>query len=104
MLLVRTYAKALADNVDQEIVYLKVQENTKNPKEVKVFTEVRPQAGLPIPITYRMHDIGGGKWKVFDVDIDQVSLVANYRGSFAKQIRKSGIDDLIASLATKNQK
>ena len=104
MLLVRTYAKALADNVDREIEYKPVRKSKKKDNEVTVFTEVQQQAGFPIPITYKMHHNGDEKWKVFDVIIDGISLVANYRTSFAKEIRKSGIDNLIASLAERNQR
>ena len=103
MLLVRTYAKALADNVDREIEYKPVRKSKKKENEVTVFTEVQQQAGFPIPITYKMHHNGDEKWKVYDVVIDGISLVANYRTSFAKQIRKSGIDNLIASLADRNK-
>lgn len=103
MLLVRTYAKALADNVGKPIEYKPLRKGDKNDSEVTVFTEVQQQAGFPIPITYKMQRNAEENWKVFDVIIDGISLVANYRTSFAKEIRQSGIDVLIASLATRNQ-
>jgi ABC-type transport system involved in resistance to organic solvents, auxiliary component len=42
-------------------------------------------------------------WKVYDVSVDGISLVANYRTSFAKEIRKDGLDKLIAKLADRNK-
>ena len=42
-------------------------------------------------------------WLVYDVVIDGVSLITNYRSQFATEVRRSGIDGLIASLATKNR-
>ena len=42
-------------------------------------------------------------WKVFDLSIEGVSLVTNYRGTFAEQVQKSGIDGLIKTLTEKNQ-
>jgi phospholipid transport system substrate-binding protein len=43
-------------------------------------------------------------WKVYDVAIDGVSLVTNYRASFANTIRQSGIDGLIKTMANQSAK
>ena len=56
----------------------------------------------PIPIDYAMQKEPDG-WKVYDVTVDGVSLVINYRSSFASEVRKSGIDGLIKVLVEKNQ-
>ena len=100
-LLVRTYAKALNDNYDEEIVMLPVRMR-KGGKEATVRTEVQQSAGFPIPIDYKMY-IKGDAWKVYDVSVDAISLVANYRTTFAKEIRKNGIPKLIARLADRNK-
>ncbi len=100
-LLVRTYAKALNDNYDQKIDMLPVRMR-KGGKEATVRTEVQQSAGFPIPIDYKMY-IKGGAWKVYDVSVDAISLVANYRTTFAKEIRKNGIPKLIARLADRNK-
>ena len=101
-LLVRTYSKALYDNVDQKIVVQPIR-GTPRDDDVTVHTEVEQQGGFPIPIDYKMH-LKSGEWKVYDVVIDDISLVANYRTSFNQEIKKSGIDSLIASLAERNKK
>ncbi len=101
-LLVRTYAKALNDNYDKQIDMLPVRKK-KGGKEVIVRTEVQQQAGFPIPINYKMY-LAGDAWKVFDVSVDGISLVANYRSSFAKEIRADGLPKLINRLALRNQK
>ena len=100
-LLVRTYAKALNDNYDRKIVMLPVNVR-KEGKEATVHTEVQQEAGFPIPIDYKMY-IKGDAWKVYDVSVDGISLVANYRTSFAKEIRKDGLPKLIARLADRNK-
>ena len=100
-LLVRTYAKALNDNFDKKIDMLPSRKK-KNGKQVTVRTEIQQSAGFPIPINYKMH-IKSDAWKVFDVSVDGISLVANYRTSFAKEIRKDGLDKLIARLADRNK-
>lgn len=100
ILLVRTYSKALIDNVDQEVRYLPLRSET-GATDVTVKTEIPQQSGFPIPIDYSMY-LKNGAWKVYDVNIDGISLVANYRTSFANEIRKSGLETLIKSLADRN--
>ncbi|MEW5756988.1 MAG: ABC transporter substrate-binding protein [Pseudomonadota bacterium] len=99
-LLVRTYSKALMDNVDQEVRYLPLR-SEPGATDVTVKTEIPQQSGFPIPIDYSMY-LKNDAWKVYDVNIDGISLVANYRTSFANEIRKSGLDVLIKSLAERN--
>jgi len=103
MLLIRTYSKALADNTDKEVVFKSAKLSKKNNDQAIVETEVPQSGGFPIPIVYRMQT-DGKAWKVFDVNIDGISLVSNYRTSFAREVRKSGIDKLIESMKSRNTK
>lgn len=100
-LLVRTYAKALLEYSEEEIKYYPAQGNPDS-NLVVVKTEVRQQSGV-IPIHYRMH-LRDEEWKVVDVAVDGVSLVSTYRGSFASEIRKNGLDSLIAKIEERNKK
>ena len=100
--LVRTYAKSLLSYSGQEIRYLPSKPGRQS-GTVTVSTEVRERGSTPIPIDYRLYQQGGA-WKVYDVIIDNVSLVANYRSSFASQIRQGGIDGLIGRLDEMNAK
>lgn len=99
-LLVRTYAKALLEYTDQKINYLPVHAEA-DAKTVTVRTEIVQAGGQNIPVHYSMYRKGDA-WKVYDISIDGVSLVNNYRTSFANDIRQSGIDKLIARLADMN--
>lgn len=101
-LLVRTYAAALNDNYDQKITFLPLRAK-KDADEVTVRTEVELDSGFPIPISYKMYRTKDGEWLVYDVSIDGVSLVTNYRSAFSKEIRNGGLPKLIASLAARNQ-
>jgi len=103
MLLIRTYSKALADNTDKEVQFKSSKLSPKHDDEAIVETEVPQSGGFPIPIVYRMHT-DGKDWKVYDVNIDGISLVSNYRTSFAQEVRKSGIDKLIDSMKARNTK
>ena len=100
-LLVRTYAKSLNQYVDQEIIFLPFRAG-RDEDQATVKTEVEQPGSFPIPIDYRLH-YKNESWLLFDVLIDGVSLVTNYRSSFAKAIRQEGIQSLIDSLAKKNQ-
>ncbi len=101
-LLVRTYSRAIYDNIDQTINFLPIR-GTPADDKVTIRTEIPQEAGFPIPIDYKMYK-KDSEWKVYDVVIDAISLVSNYRSSFNQEIKKSGIDSLIASLADRNKK
>ena len=100
--LVRTYARSLLNYSGQEIRYLPVKPGGKD-NAVTVPTEVRAPGSTPIPIDYRMYDSGAG-WKVYDVIVNNASLVSNYRSSFTTEIRQNGIDGLITKLGEMNRK
>ncbi len=99
-LLVRTYSTALTEFSNQAIEFKPLALKDED-ADVTVRTEVRQPGGKPIPIDYAMYKTAFG-WKVYDVTIDGVSLVINYRSSFASTIRRSGIDGLIAQLQAKS--
>lgn len=100
-LLVRTYANALAE-FNNQIIEFKPFNMAANATDTTVQTQVKQPGAQPIPIDYSMEKTEAG-WKVYDVSIDGVSLVTNYRSSFASEIRNSGIDGLIHTLAGRNQ-
>ncbi len=101
-LLVRTYAKSLNEFVDKKFNYLPFR-GKDGATNATVRMEVDEPGGFPIPINYKLH-LKEGVWKLYDVEVDGISLVANYRTSFSKEIRKKGLDRLIEKLAKGNQK
>lgn len=101
-MLVRTYATALLNYSGQEIEYLPVRAQSGD-TDVMVPTRINMGAGgPPVPINYRVYQVENS-WKLYDVVIDGVSLVANYRSSFASEIRRGGVDGLIQQLAQRNE-
>jgi phospholipid transport system substrate-binding protein len=100
-LLVRTYASALAAYSDQKFDFRPLR---ARPSDTDVTVQVRVlQAGAqPVPIDYSMEKTPAG-WKVYDVMVGGVSLVANYRTEFNNVVRDSGVDGLIKSLDSKNR-
>lgn len=103
LLLVRTYATAMLEYTDEEIKFLPF-EGDLSKKRVKVSMEVIQASGPSIPMDLSMYLNKQGNWKVYDVKIDGISLVTNYRSTFANQIRNDGMDKMIESLASRNEK
>lgn len=101
-LLVRTYASALLGYSGQQIQYLPVQYR-QGADRVMVPTRIASEGAPPIPVNYRLR-LKDARWLVYDVVIDGVSLITNYRSQFSTEVRRGGIDGLISSLANKNQK
>lgn len=100
-LLVRTYTTALAQYHGQTIDYEPVN-LSGGARDVTVHTKIRQTGGPPIPVAYRLHN-EHGDWKAYDVIIDGMSLVANYRSTFAAQVRRGGVEGLIRQIAARNQ-
>jgi len=103
LLLVRTYSTAMLEYAGQEIKFLPFHDDVAK-KKVKVKMEILQAGGPSIPMTLSMYLNKEDAWKVYDVKIDGISLVTNYRSTFSAEIRNSGIDKLIDRLATRNQK
>jgi len=101
-LLVRTYASALLSYSGQEIQYLPVQYREGDTK-VMIPTRIAANGAPPVPVNYRLR-LKDESWMVYDVVIDGVSLITNYRSQFATEVNRGGIDGLINSLASKNRK
>lgn len=100
-LLVRTYSSALLEYTDEKLIYLPM-EGSESDGKVTVRIEIEQAGGFPIPINYSLL-LGDDGWKVYDISVDDVSLVTNYRSSFARAIKKSGVDGLIKTMQERNQ-
>ncbi len=100
-LLVRTYTTAFTTYKDQE-VEVKPLKMANDATDVTVKTFILNKGKPPLPVNYDMEKTAHG-WKVYDLSIEGVSLVTNYRGTFAEQVQKSGIDGLIKTLVENNQ-
>lgn len=100
-MLVRTYSNSLSAYKNQTVEYKPLAMKAGD-TDVTVKTQVIQPGGQPVPINYALEKQAGG-WKVYDVEVDGVSLVTNYRGSFKSEIGKNGIDGLIKTLVDKNQ-
>ena len=99
--LVRTYSTSLSQYKNQTINY-KPLNMQPGDVEATVKTVVNQPSGQSIPIDYKMEKTAQG-WKVYDISVDAVSLVTNYRSSFNDEVSKGGIDGLIHALSERNR-
>ena len=98
-LLVNTYADKIESYTGEGVQYM----NERNEKE---YAEVRTKVltgKTEIPLDYRLL-LKGSDWRVYDVVVDGVSLVNNYRGQFSKILRNGGYADLVDQLRKKSEK
>lgn len=98
-LLVRTYSGALAGYRDQVIEFRPLRA-APGETEVTVKSQVKQAGTEPIAIEYDLAK-NGREWKVFDVRIGGMSLVATYRSAFAEEVRNRGVEGLIGLLSRK---
>lgn len=100
-LLVRTYANALTAYRDQTVSFKPTKPSSGN--EVTVRSQINKPGSQPIPLDYSLAKSAAG-WKVFDVAISNISLVTNYRSSFASEVERGGIAGLVKALQEKNRR
>jgi phospholipid transport system substrate-binding protein len=100
-LLLRTYATALSKYKNQVIEY-KPFRMEANAESATVKTAIQQPGGDPISVDYTLGK-KSDDWKVYDIVIEGVSLVTNYRSQFAQEIRQNGLDSLTKKLADKNK-
>ncbi|MCB1867172.1 MAG: ABC transporter substrate-binding protein [Gammaproteobacteria bacterium] len=101
-LLVRTYATTLLNYADQEIMYMPLR-MVAGATDATVDTRVVGGGAPPIPINYSLYQ-KLGEWKVYDVAIDNISLVSQYRTSYAAHIKRYRMDGLIQQMQKLNKR
>jgi phospholipid transport system substrate-binding protein len=100
-LLVRTYTAAFAQYKDQSIDFKPVR-MVPTDTDVTVKSLIKQPIGQAVAIDYSMEK-SGETWKVYDVKIEGISLVENYRNTFNSEVQRTGMDGLIKALANKNR-
>ncbi|UTY57316.1 phospholipid-binding protein MlaC [Massilia sp. erpn] len=100
-LLIFTYSGALSQ-VKNETIEFKPLRADPSDTEVEVRSQVNVARGEPVPLNYRVAKSAAG-WKIYDINVLGAWLVETYKGTFASEISKGGIDGLIKALANKNK-
>jgi phospholipid transport system substrate-binding protein len=99
-LLERSYLSKIELYGGEKIQY--VSDALENGDQAKVLTKIVARQGSEIPIEYRMHK-RGDRWLVYDVMIEGVSLVSNYRTQFNKIIQTSSFQELVKKMKSKQE-
>lgn len=100
-LLVRTYTAAFSGYKNQTIDYRPLK-LAPTDTDATVKSVINQPGAQPIAVDYSMEKTAQG-WKVYDVKIEGISLVDNYRSTFNTEVQKNGVDGLIKALADKNK-
>ncbi|WP_439650548.1 MlaC/ttg2D family ABC transporter substrate-binding protein [Pollutimonas subterranea] len=100
--LIRTYAGALADVDKIAALNLLPFRGDSKAKDVVVRSYFSQRNGPQVNVDYRMESTPEG-WKIYDLNVEGIWLIQNYRNQFAQQIRQNGVDGLIAALNQKNR-
>jgi phospholipid transport system substrate-binding protein len=102
-LLVYTYSGAISQVRDQKLEFKPMRADPSD-TEVEVRSQVlQPRGGEPIQLNYRLEKLPSG-WKIYDVNVLGAWLVETYKGNFAAEIGRGGIDGLIKTLAERNKR
>lgn len=102
-LLIRTYASTLRAYNNQTIEYLPIRGGTQGKNRVQVASLIRESGREPIKVTYRLTN-HTGKWLVYDISIEGVSLLKGFQSQFAQELQQKGIDAVIQRLHQHNEK
>jgi phospholipid transport system substrate-binding protein len=100
-LLVRTYTAAFSQYKNQTVDYRPLRMSPTD-TDVVVKSLIKQPTGQPVAVDYSMEK-AGPTWKVYDVKIEGISLVENYRNTFNAEIQRTGVDGLIKVLQNKNK-
>lgn len=99
-LLTQTYASALDTLSSWDMRFLPMQ-LAPDETRTQVRTEVQQPGGAPIRVDYRMALVDG-RWRAYDVAVQDVSLLASYRSQFTDLAQRRGLDGLLAELIARN--
>jgi len=94
------YLNKIQDYSGQDVAIL--GQNSEGEGFARVHTHVVQQGKQPIEVDYMLRDMNGD-WKIYDVTVDAISIVANYRNQFNRVINNQGFDKLMADMRQKQQ-
>ena len=92
-----SYVGNISSYKDEKILF--VQESIES-NRAQVKTKIVPGKGEPTAVNYRLHRVEG-YWKIYDVVVDDISIVVNYRSQFNRNLTRGTFDDLLRQLREK---
>ncbi|MFQ5586010.1 MAG: phospholipid-binding protein MlaC [Thermodesulfobacteriota bacterium] len=99
-LIENSYIGKIEGYTDEKVLY---ENEILRKRTAVVKTKIITKKGTDIPLDYRLINTKNGQWMVYDVVIEGVSLVRNYRTQFSKEIRSSSYEELVRQLKSKTE-
>jgi len=97
-LLESSYVDKIEGYNGEKVAYTREQQDKDN---AEVFTKVITKKGEEFSINYKLHPVGR-EWKVYDVVVEDISLVNNYRSQFNRILANGSFDELLKKLQQKS--
>jgi len=98
-LLLNTYTNALTEYSGESIDFEEFKPERRDDRAV-VRSTFKQANGNTVPVLYKLRDKEG--WLIYDIEVDQISLVTSYRSAFSSEIEKGGIEGLLQTMKDKN--
>ena len=99
-LLACTYSTAFANYSNQSIEFQQPRWSDDR-SDVEIRTSIIQAGSPPIPVNYRLKNADNA-WRLYDLTVEGISLVANYRSTFSQQLQQQDLDALIAQLGQRS--
>ncbi|MFK7856998.1 MAG: phospholipid-binding protein MlaC [Granulosicoccus sp.] len=100
-LLLNTYTSALTQYGGETIAFDPFRPESREDRAV-VRSTFSPSGGADVPVTYKLREKSG--WTIYDIEVNNISLVTSYRSAFTNEIDKGGIAGLLSTLKERNAK
>jgi len=100
-LLIHTYASALANYSGETVKFFPLRGSIEGRTRVQVDSVIFQPNGPNIPVSYRVI-LRGNQWKVYDITVDGVSLLQNFRSQFAAELSQYNLNHVIERLKEHN--
>lgn len=100
-LLLNTYTGALTEYSGESITFDPYKPESREDRAV-VSSKFGQSGGDDVPVIYKLRNRNG--WSIYDIEVNDISLVTSYRSAFSNEIEKGGIDGLIEALKERNGK
>jgi phospholipid transport system substrate-binding protein len=98
-LLLNTYTGALTEYSGEKISFEPFRPESREDRAV-VRSSFSQTAGTDVPVIYKLRDKSG--WSIYDIEVNNISLVTSYRSAFSNEIEKGGIEGLIDAIKERN--
>lgn len=101
-LLLNTYTGALKEYSGETVTFEPFRPEDRDDRAVVRSTFSQPGGAADVPVIYKLRDKDG--WQIYDIEVNNLSLVTSYRSAFANEIDKNGIAGLLDILKERNKK